>query len=279
VNALVQAEQPLTIAAPDGALIGILHPPAANPRAAVLIVVGGPQYRVGSHRQFVLLARHLAAEGCAVLRFDYGGMGDSDGDARTFENCDDHIRLAIDALLARAPQLEQVFLWGLCDAASAILMYAASDARVAGVVIANPWARSPESQAKTLLTSYYIRRLLSVDFWRSLFSGGVRVGQSVRELAENTRTSMGAGAAQQPFLQRMLAGAEQLARPMLLIISPRDLTAAEFLLTTEQSPAWQRALAKLNLTRRDVPAADHTFSRREWRDTVAQYTAEWILKR
>ena len=29
----------------------------------VLIVVGGPQYRVGSHRQFALLANHLAGQG------------------------------------------------------------------------------------------------------------------------------------------------------------------------------------------------------------------------
>jgi alpha/beta superfamily hydrolase len=48
----------------------------------VLVIVGGPQYRAGSHRQFTLLARSLAEQGFAVLRFDYRGMGDSTGAMR-----------------------------------------------------------------------------------------------------------------------------------------------------------------------------------------------------
>ena len=48
----------------------------------VVIVVGGPQVRAGSHRQFVQLARHLAAQGLPTLRFDVRGMGDSSGPQR-----------------------------------------------------------------------------------------------------------------------------------------------------------------------------------------------------
>ena len=51
----------------DGAsLWGILSQSGSDVRAyqtGILIVVGGPQYRVGSHRQFVLLARALARVG------------------------------------------------------------------------------------------------------------------------------------------------------------------------------------------------------------------------
>ena len=42
-------------------LVGVVHPVASPVARGVLVVVGGPQYRVGSHRQFVLLARRLAA--------------------------------------------------------------------------------------------------------------------------------------------------------------------------------------------------------------------------
>src|SRR5262245_40701144 len=104
-------------------LLGVLHEPGsqeagtAPASTGVIIVVGGPQYRVGSHRQFVLMARELAGRGHAVLRFDYRGMGDSDGATRTFEAVSEDIRCAIDVLFAEQPGLTGVVLWGLCDAA------------------------------------------------------------------------------------------------------------------------------------------------------------------
>ena len=52
-------------------LVGIVHPAERPGRTGVLMVVGGgPQYRVGGHRQLVLWARQLAASGVAVMRFD-----------------------------------------------------------------------------------------------------------------------------------------------------------------------------------------------------------------
>ena len=60
-------------------LLGVVSLPAQASDIGVLVIVGGPQYRVGSHRQFVLLARYLAASGYPVLRFDVRGMGDSSG--------------------------------------------------------------------------------------------------------------------------------------------------------------------------------------------------------
>jgi hypothetical protein len=65
-------------------MVGILSLPAAPGPRGVLVVTGGPQYRVGSHRQFVLLARALAARGVPVLRFDLRGMGDSESSARDY---------------------------------------------------------------------------------------------------------------------------------------------------------------------------------------------------
>ena len=56
-------------------LPGIVHRPSAPAARGVVILVGGPQYRVGSHRQFILLARFLAAQNFAVSRFDYLGSG------------------------------------------------------------------------------------------------------------------------------------------------------------------------------------------------------------
>ena len=78
-------------------------------------MVGGPQYRVGSHRQFVLLARDLAADGFPVFRFDYRGMGDSEGEFRGFEHVEDDIAAAVEAFRSASPGLREIVLWGLCD--------------------------------------------------------------------------------------------------------------------------------------------------------------------
>ncbi|RME66758.1 MAG: hydrolase 1, exosortase A system-associated, partial [Alphaproteobacteria bacterium] len=52
-------EQPLCFRAADAHLLGVLHRPDGAPPSSVglLILVGGPQYRVGAHRQYVHLAR------------------------------------------------------------------------------------------------------------------------------------------------------------------------------------------------------------------------------
>jgi hypothetical protein len=53
------SEEPLLFRCENARLVGILHRPAEQRTRGVLLVVGGPQYRVGSHRQFVLLAREF----------------------------------------------------------------------------------------------------------------------------------------------------------------------------------------------------------------------------
>ena len=110
-------EQALVFRCGADELVGVLASPERAAARGVLIVVGGPQYRAGSHRQFTLLARELAAGQIASFRFDYRGMGDSSGAARSFERAGEDIACAIDRFLERAPQVKEVVIWGLCDAA------------------------------------------------------------------------------------------------------------------------------------------------------------------
>ena len=96
-------ETPLLFQCDGKQLLGMLHLPQQPVRTGVVMVVGGPQYRVGSHRQFLLLSRFLAQHGVAVFRFDYRGMGDSEGEISSFEAVDDDLKAAIDTFLAHAP--------------------------------------------------------------------------------------------------------------------------------------------------------------------------------
>ncbi len=269
-------------------LFGIASLPRQSAARAVLIVVGGPQYRAGSHRQFTLLARSLAEQGIASLRFDYRGMGDSGGAARDFEAVGDDLRAGVDQLLAAAPGASEVVIWGLCDAATAAMFYAGTDPRVTGLVLLNPWARTADGIARTTLKHYYRRRLLDPAFWKKVFSGRFNpatAGKSLARLlgAARAGASTAAGPAQAdapvasgPLPERMLAGVSRFKGNILLIISGVDMTAQEFMDMVKASPKWQQQLGAARVTRRDFAVADHTFSRRAWRDQVAEWTGTWV---
>ena len=272
----------------DGAqLWGILSRPVAETiesSIGVLIVVGGPQYRVGSHRQFVLLARALAHQGFPALRFDYRGMGDSEGGMRDFKGTGPDLQAALDALCTACPGLTRVVVWGLCDAASAALMFATADQRVAGIVAVNPWARSAASLASVHVRHYYLARLMQPAFWRKLLAGGLDIRASMGALIGNLRRARAAHRTPFPdrvddsFQTAMARGLAQFRGPLLLILSGNDLTAREFVQYTGSAPAWRGLLSDPRISRVDLPGADHTFSRRVWQGRVEAETVAWLKR-
>ena len=161
---IVSAERPIVFDCQGDRLVGIVHEPEVPPTVGLVFVVGGPQFRVGAHRQFVHMARRFAASGFAVLRFDYRGMGDSDGEPRSFETVDDDIESAVRALRRQCQSIENVVLIGLCDAASAILMYCANGASTSGLILMNPWVRTEASAAEAEIRNYYGRRIFQLSF-------------------------------------------------------------------------------------------------------------------
>lgn len=283
----MSAETPISFRCGNADLVGMIHRPEnTTPRRGVLIIVGGPQYRIGSHRQFLLLARALSENGIAAMRFDYRGLGDSGGEFAGFENIDDDIRAAVNAFQQAMPDLKEIILWGLCDAASAILFYAPADTRISASVLLNPWVRSETGYAKTQLKHYYLKRLTSREMWSKIFRGRFHLAESLGSFFGTVRTatadsgnddvSTGNDASGNPLADRMADGLAQYARPVLLIMSGNDLTAREFDDAVKASSRWQKLVADGRMTRHDLPAADHTFSRRAWRDEVAMITVDWI---
>ncbi|WP_088709714.1 hydrolase 1, exosortase A system-associated, partial [Noviherbaspirillum denitrificans] len=228
----------------------------------------------------------------AVMRFDYRGMGDSDGEARTFETVQDDIRHAIDCFQAEVPAIKEVVLWGLCDAASASLFYAHGDDRVSGVVLLNPWVRTEEGMAKAYLRHYYLSRLADKELWKKILAGRFDFGSALRSLGgmlckaaarkpEPAPSAPGSAPSAEvpaltPLPERMYDGLARFKGKVLLIISGNDLTAKEFLDLVAGSRKWQKALAAERIVRRDLPEANHTFARRDWRDQVTNWTMDWI---
>lgn len=266
---------------PAAALCGIFTP--GQQQTALLIVVGGPQYRVGSHRQFVKLCRAAARAQFASLRFDVSGMGDSSGPAITFYQQQADIQAAIDALFCRQPTLKSVVLWGLCDGASAILLHELqqADPRVKAMVLLNPWVRQQHSYAQTMVKHYYWQRLTQKTFWQKLFSGQLQLLHSARALWQNLQQSRQRQQSshtieqsnEHNYVSHMLKGWQQfMARggQVTLITSGNDLTAKEFLDLAASTPAWQTLLQQAE--HHHLAAANHTFSSAQWRAEVEQYT-------
>lgn len=268
-------------------LVGIAclpdSPEKPTTQTGLIIIVGGPQYRAGSHRQFVLLARELAATGIPVLRFDYRGMGDSTGELHNFENVTTDIAKAIDALVMSAPHVQKVILWGLCDGASAALIYThqLQDSRVAGLCLLNPWVRSNASLAKTQVKHYYTQRLRQKEFWTKLFAGQVAMGALAglfrkMGIAFLGKNGSGAKVAQESFQLTMSRAWMAFTGPMLLILSGDDYTAKEFLEYVAHDAQWKNAFKKPNLIRHDLEHTDHTFSTAGTRQTMERLCTTWV---
>lgn len=281
-------EQALHFECGDERLLGVLSRPADDVPAsdcAVLIIVGGPQYRVGAHRQFVKLARTLAAAGHTTLRFDYRGMGDSGGAPRRFDQATPDIASAIDALSQQAPQSRRLVLFGLCDAASAALLYLfdTQDARVDALCLLNPWVRSEASLARTHLKHYYLHRLRDRDFWQRLMRGEVGLVR-LRELLVSMRLALVAGngsaepaSTARPVFQAAMAQAwQRFPGRILLAICGDDLTAQEFIDHSGADPHWQGLLSRDGVQRLELPDADHTLSEPSARQRFEESMCRWL---
>ncbi len=264
----------------DAQLVGILHRPARPRPLGVLVVVGGPQYRVGSHRHFVEFARALSNHGVPVFRFDHRGIGDSEGDLPGFENIGPDIAAALATFRAEIPPLRGVVLWGLCDAVPPMAAAAPSDPFIKGLVLLNPWARDEASYDDTLLRHYYRRRLRQPGFWRDLLSGRVRLWDFPRRVFKVMRRKLGQaqpGKGRPETLAGRTVGALlRFKGGILLVMSGDDLTAREFDQEAEKVPGWERIRTRPGFRRQDLPQADHTFSDSRAKAAVNHATLAWL---
>ncbi len=263
-------------------MLGVLHQPCqgvAPSGTGVVIVNGGAQYRAGAHRLFVQLARHLAAQGHAVLRFDFPGQGDSPGNPIGFEDSAAQIGAAIDHLHTLQPAPTRIALVGLCDGASASLLYMdkMQDPRITHLILLNPWVRSAVSQARVQVRHYYLQRLLMPDFWRKLMNGDVGLS-ALQELLQKVRTMRAPANAspERSFQDRMASAWHAFGGHILLVLSDKDLTAQEFRTYAEHSANWHDWKERGKLTIQELNDTDHTCSEPVGQSSLIRTVDNWL---
>ena len=153
-----------------------------NRMQAIIICHGFTGSRVGVDRLFVKAARALAQQGSYVLRFDYGGGGESNGDygALGFDSMIDQTRTAIDYMAGMdCVDPRRIVLLGHSLGGAVAIMTAVKDRRVKRLVLWSPVAypfndivrivgRQSYDQAVTSGTADYQGYSLKPVFFESL---------------------------------------------------------------------------------------------------------------
>ncbi len=272
-------------------LTGVLHTPtpSVDRQTGIIIVPGAPQYRIGSHRQFLLMARQLAKLGYSVLRIDYPSVGDSVSlTEHLSDTTDDTIvdpqstsHALIDfshTLRQLRPQLRHCLALGLCDGATAIaetVGEANHHTLLDGIILLNPWTHAQTQRAKTQLKHYYLNRLLSRAFWKKLATGQIALSTALKEIRQKLSQTQGRqpltateGAADSS--RTLLTALNAYSGKQLILLSEHDLVARDFIAINKTQPKSHRLAFTI------VADADHTFSRATWRNALLDHISHWL---
>jgi alpha-beta hydrolase superfamily lysophospholipase len=173
-------------------LFGILHEPLGGARrdVAILLLSPGIKNRVAPHRLYNKWSTQLAAQGFWVFRFDFYGLGDSEGmlnerwladlygSIQTGRYCND----TRDAMtwMTRTYGIPRFIVGGLCGGAITGLLAAEQDERVAGILALGipvmldgtnvDTSRFMTAGQATHLRSRYLKKALSPAAWLRLLS-------------------------------------------------------------------------------------------------------------
>jgi pimeloyl-ACP methyl ester carboxylesterase len=296
-------------------LFGTLHrPSAARPDLpAVVLLSPGVKMRVGPGRLYVPLTQMLNSLGYTVLRFDFFGLGDSEGELqeRVLPDVYNHIEvgryvddtLSALAWLRKSAGFRRFVLGGLCGGAITALLAAERDQSVEGllslgmtVTLASNAATPAKYLTRVQLDSRrrgYYRRLLQPQSWLRLLSGkseyGVIWRSMKRLLIKDRPTAPIPAASAEPASLEQRGNANPLFPPAffaflqrggkaLMLFSEKDRLQSEY----EEKfavPFTQRLQPYVpQLHQHIVANANHVLSLHEWQREMVETSRQWLLK-
>ena len=308
---------PITFPNQDGLrLFGMLHQPAVPREGAetVLILSPGVKMRVAPHRLYNKLAERLVAMGYPVLRFDFHGLGDSEGTApeallADFYGATQRGRYVGDTIAAmdwmqRTYGTGRFIAAGLCGGALTGLLTAAKDPRIVALCsISIPVildgadrdaARYMTAAQLTATRTGYLRKLRAAE-WRSwvrlltfrsdfqmiaraLFKpiqARIRRSKSTPENAQTAVQPDNTNPLFAPAFRSMVAT----SRHVLLVFAESDRLFWEFeeKFVRRHGPSLEAHAAwyRVHVT----PQANHIFSSSEWQEDLFEQCCGWLEER
>lgn len=193
----------------------------AGGATGVLLVIGGSQTRIGSHRMYERLARALAGKGFPCFRYDRRGVGDSGGGDTGFRGSGPDLATAAAAFREESPALTRMIGFGLCDGASALALFGGA-AGLDGLILVNPWlveTKEEDSPPAAAIRHHYWNRLTSHEGWKKILTGSV----NWRKLLSGVRKASARGRA--PLAADIAEALRASAVPVHLILADGDATA------------------------------------------------------
>ena len=286
---------------PAKALVGILTEPAPGlaARPAVILFNAGLTHRVGPSRLYVKLARHLAAQGFTVLRFDLSGVGDSAprADHLPFEKSSmADARAAMDCL-QQTRGLATFVVMGHCSGAINSFLVAAEEPRVVAAVLINleggnaEWTAYDRDRKFSRYYSQYYRHIVAdPQRWRRFFTGQVAYGKVLSNLLRGViwnrlRTwlfgwraqTAAAPAAAPPAVVEARANLQRIVDRgiRVLLVHSEGSTGLEYVRATlGETLAAQLAANRVQLE--IIPHADHLFTLTRSQADLLAAIGRWV---
>lgn len=244
---------------------GILHTPeqsknkSAGKNPGLVLCHGFTGNKIGLHRIFVKAARYFSSLGFAVLRFDFSGCGDSDGNYEDI-TIDGQVQETIAAInyISSLSDIakDKVYLTGLSMGGAVASLTAPEAKTLAGLVLWAPVANLYED-------------ILGIV--------GSRLLEEIRDkgIAEYQGFALG-----RPFVQSLqnnfpLLSISNYQGPVLILHGTEDVE-----ISPGNAELYRQAGNKLNSTVVSlITGADHTFSSSAWEEEIFKITAKWLSEK
>lgn len=280
-------EEPVQFTCNLKRLYGILHVPVAmvDPATVVIIVTGGPQVRTGAHRLYVQLSRFLCEHNWPSLRFDYEGLGDSEGDFAGFQYAEPSIAAAMNFLQNKFKSKLNFIIWSLCDGATATALLAAMYPKyISGLILCNPLVITEQGLARSTILHYYSKRLFNKEFLQKLVRFELDLKSTVKSLCgyfknaqffKNIKSDC-PDLVEKKLPNMVIDSLSIFEKPIRIILSTDDIVANNFQDELNKNKAIHNEYKINKIINHIIKGADHTFVDPEAKEKMFAITLKAI---